>query len=187
MSTGYSRPEWSRRGCMASPRLPHICAARVRVGAPRVAPSYGASGPVAARDLNARMLIQPGRQGVGGPFRQNVDRPTGLDVDQDRAVAMPAPRTPASLDTKSPSPTGSARRSRRGVNSQLRDLYGPMFALVDTNERIWEALRANGLPPASQRDADTLGQGWSARRDTVLMPANMLIRDLIIEQADLLL
>lgn len=73
------------------------------------------------------------------------------------------------------------------VNSQLRDLYGPMFALVDTNERIWQALRANGLPPASQRDADTLGQGWSAWRDAFLMPTNARIRDLIIEHADLLL
>ena len=73
------------------------------------------------------------------------------------------------------------------VNSQLRDLYGPMFALVDTNERIWEALRANGVPPVSQRDADTCSQGWSAWRDMVLMPTNTHIRDLIIEHADLLL
>lgn len=33
------------------------------------------------------------------------------------------------------------------INSQLRELYGPLNALVDVNERIWEALHDSGLPP----------------------------------------
>jgi hypothetical protein len=72
------------------------------------------------------------------------------------------------------------------VNQQLRDLYGPLSALVDVNERIWDALRANGLPPASERNAESFSQGWAVWRDSVLMPTNIRIRDLIVSNADLL-
>lgn len=34
------------------------------------------------------------------------------------------------------------RRARlERVNARLRSLYGPLFALVETNERVWRALR----------------------------------------------
>jgi hypothetical protein len=33
--------------------------------------------------------IQPGAEGLRGPLRQHVDRPAGLDVDQDGAVDVP--------------------------------------------------------------------------------------------------
>lgn len=72
------------------------------------------------------------------------------------------------------------------VNSQLRDLYGPLFALVDVNEWIWEALRANGLPPVAERSPETLRRDWASWRDTFLMPTNARMRDLIMQHADLL-
>jgi hypothetical protein len=73
------------------------------------------------------------------------------------------------------------------VNNQLRDLYGPLSVLVHTNEWIWRALRANGLPPAAERTAKTLSRDWAAWHDNILMPTNIRIRDLIVEHADLIL
>jgi hypothetical protein len=72
------------------------------------------------------------------------------------------------------------------VNSQLRNLYGPLCALVDVNEWIWEAMRANGLPRISERSAETLERDWAAWRDEFLMPTNIRMRDLIMGHADLL-
>jgi len=37
------------------------------------------------------------------------------------------------------------------LNSQLRKLYGPLYALVDVNEHLWNALRDSILPPAAER------------------------------------
>jgi hypothetical protein len=37
------------------------------------------------------------------------------------------------------------------VNSQLRELYGPLNALVEVNERVWDALRDSGLPGKADR------------------------------------
>jgi hypothetical protein len=84
-----------------------------------------------------------------------------------------------------------ARQERRQghlarVNRQLRELYGPLFALSDVNERIWEALRADGLPRVSDRTAETFQRDWSKWRDEFLMPTNLRMRDLIVEHADLL-
>jgi hypothetical protein len=44
------------------------------------------------------------------------------------------------------------------VSSQLRELYGPLNALVDVNERIWEALRESHLPRTDgRRQAQKIG------------------------------
>jgi hypothetical protein len=72
------------------------------------------------------------------------------------------------------------------VNSQLRELYGPLNALVDVNEQIWEALRASHLPPPAERRPEAGTEEWRRWRDHALMPANRRMRDLIIEHADLL-
>ncbi len=45
---------------------------------------------IAAHDANAWMLGQPGGKGVGGPVRQQVDRPVGTHVDHHGAVDMSA-------------------------------------------------------------------------------------------------
>lgn len=79
------------------------------------------------------------------------------------------------------------RQARLGrVSCQLRELYGPLNALVDVNERIWEKLRESRLPPQAERQPDVGTEDWSRWRDYALMPANRRMRDLIIEHADLL-
>ncbi|MEU8430323.1 hypothetical protein [Micromonospora sp. NPDC048169] len=88
---------------------------------------------------------------------------------------------------------GQFRQERRQaklsrINSQLRDLYGPLNALVDVNERIWTAMRSEGLLPAqSERTPEGGTDVWRRWRDHALQPANRRMRDLIIEHADLLI
>jgi hypothetical protein len=73
------------------------------------------------------------------------------------------------------------------VNSQLRELYGPLNALVEVNERIWEALRDSGLPGKADRSPSGTDSDWRRWRDQALRPVNLQMRDLIVEHADLLI
>jgi hypothetical protein len=73
------------------------------------------------------------------------------------------------------------------VNSQLRELYGPLYALIDVNEQIWQALRSGGLPEKNERSRDTLATEWRKWLDGALMPANIKMRDLIVANGDLIL
>jgi hypothetical protein len=87
---------------------------------------------------------------------------------------------------------GQLRAERRQarlarVNSQLRDLYGPLYALVDVNERIWEALPTAGLPAREQREPGTQWEPWRDWVTHCLMPANIRMRDLILRHGDLLI
>lgn len=73
------------------------------------------------------------------------------------------------------------------VNSQLRDLYGPLHALVLVNERVWVELRK--AESEAHGDGET-NQGistdeWRKWWEQVLLPNNMKMRDLIIQYADL--
>ncbi|MFC5289186.1 hypothetical protein ACFPM7_19215 [Actinokineospora guangxiensis] len=72
------------------------------------------------------------------------------------------------------------------INSQLRELYGPLNALVEVNERIWEALRASTLPAKADRTADAATDDWRRWRDQALNPLNHQMRDIIVNHADLL-
>ena len=86
---------------------------------------------------------------------------------------------------------GQIRQERRQarlarVSSQVRELYGPLNAMVDVNERIWEALRESELPPQAERQPEVGTESWRRWRDGALMPANRKMRDLIVENADLL-
>ncbi len=85
------------------------------------------------------------------------------------------------------------RRARLDrVASQLRDLYGPLHALVDVNERVWQALRDVDLPDMEQRRSDSAladeqREQWMRWLDHALMPANVKMRDLILSRADLVI
>jgi hypothetical protein len=86
---------------------------------------------------------------------------------------------------------GQIRQERRQarlarVSSQVRELYGPLNAMVDVNERIWEALRDSELPTQAERRPEAGTDNWRRWRDAALMPANRRMRDLIVEHADLL-
>ncbi|GAA4605172.1 hypothetical protein BJY16_005282 [Actinoplanes octamycinicus] len=76
------------------------------------------------------------------------------------------------------------------VNAQLRDLYGPLHALVSVNERLWQAMRAAQLPDRAQRQTGSLtaeqSREWQRWLRQALMPANVKMRDLIVEHADLI-
>jgi hypothetical protein len=79
------------------------------------------------------------------------------------------------------------------VNAQLRELYGPLHALVNVNELVWRSLRDSAVLPASEERVDTgrLGQRelatWRAWLDHSLMPANVKMRELILAHADLII
>ncbi|MGW1186207.1 hypothetical protein ACWD7Y_13225 [Streptomyces drozdowiczii] len=73
------------------------------------------------------------------------------------------------------------------ISSQLRELYGPLNALVDSNERVWESLRASFLPAQGERDPAANSPDWKKWRDQVLIPTNHRMRDLIINHADLII
>ncbi|MFI7606018.1 hypothetical protein ACIBTV_12920 [Micromonospora sp. NPDC049366] len=85
------------------------------------------------------------------------------------------------------------RRARSDrVAGQLRDLYGPLHALVDVNERLWQALHAVDLPGREQRRSDGAlthdqQEQWTRWLHHALMPANIKMRDLIIGHADLVI
>jgi hypothetical protein len=86
---------------------------------------------------------------------------------------------------------GQIRQERRQarlarVNSQLRELYGPLNALVSVNEQIWERLRETSLPSKEERHPSGETPEWIKWRDNALMPANRRMRDLLVEHSDLL-
>ncbi|MFF4319978.1 hypothetical protein [Streptomyces sp. NPDC001568] len=72
------------------------------------------------------------------------------------------------------------------INSQLRELYGPLNTLVSSNERVWDALRASFVPDKDARDPAAESGEWQKWRDQVLIPTNHRMRDLIIQHADLI-
>ncbi|WP_231949542.1 hypothetical protein [Alloactinosynnema sp. L-07] len=85
-----------------------------------------------------------------------------------------------------------ARQERREarlvrINSQLRELYGPLNALVEVNERIWEALRSSRLPGKEHRGPIGSTDDWRRWRDRALNRLNHQMRDIIVEHADLLI
>ena len=79
------------------------------------------------------------------------------------------------------------------VNAQLRELYGPLQALVHVNELVWKSLRdSSALPAGNERiDMGQLGKHelgtWMAWLNHSLMPANVRMRDLILDHADLII
>ncbi len=76
------------------------------------------------------------------------------------------------------------------VNAQLRDLYGPLFALVAVNEHLWTAMRGAYLPERDRRRSGSLSEDeaeeWQRWLQQGLMPANVRMRDLILQHADLI-
>lgn len=75
------------------------------------------------------------------------------------------------------------------VNTQLRKLYGPLFALVAVNEHLWTAMRGAHLPERDSRRSGSLSENeaeeWGRWLQQGLMPANVKMRDLIVQHGDL--
>ena len=78
------------------------------------------------------------------------------------------------------------------VNRQLRELYGPLYALTEGADKSWRAFRLQiGRPSGSFWDAspppnDDERAAWRLWMSHVLMPLNVRIETVIVEHADLL-
>jgi hypothetical protein len=123
------------------------------------------------------------------------------DADRNRGVSLAAALTTASATLlvavllyvlNQRSQVRLERRQARlaRVNSQLRDLYGPLNALVDANETVWRALRDSELPEKERRRSGNLSAeqslSWSVWVNRALMPANQRMREIIVTHADLI-
>ncbi|MFE6777237.1 hypothetical protein [Streptomyces sp. NPDC057702] len=80
------------------------------------------------------------------------------------------------------------------VNEQLSNFYGPLFALMEANGRVYDTFaerfaRADGrdpfnhdVPPTAQELAQ-----WRTWASTVFVPNIQAMRDVVVSQADLLI
>lgn len=78
------------------------------------------------------------------------------------------------------------------VNKQLSEFYGPLFALSQANDIAWRAFRSEYRPdgaffshlnPPTEEEIII----WRLWMQTVFMPNNMRIYEIIISKADLLI
>ena len=78
------------------------------------------------------------------------------------------------------------------INQQLSDLYGPLFALAESSDISWKAFRSRHQPnsryfskikPPSEEDIET----WRLWMQTVFMPINSQMVEIIQNNADLLI
>lgn len=79
------------------------------------------------------------------------------------------------------------------VNLQLRNLYGPLFALTQVSEKVWIEFREKNRPPYTEsywnstpKPTKEQGQEWRIWISSVFMPMNTKMESLILENADLL-
>jgi hypothetical protein len=86
-----------------------------------------------------------------------------------------------------------ARRKDRldRVDRQLRDFYGPLFALEQASTRVWKAFREKNRPdgaywgtPAPPSEDE--GEVWRLWMKEVFMPLNTEMVKIITDHADLL-
>jgi hypothetical protein len=79
------------------------------------------------------------------------------------------------------------------VNRQLSDLYGPLFALTESNSRVFGAFiernaRSDGRSPFDHETPPTEDElaEWRLWVTTVFLPTIRTMRDLVVRHADLL-
>lgn len=92
---------------------------------------------------------------------------------------------------------GETRRSLREaridrVSSQLKDLYGPLLVLTETNERAWSEYRRCYMPPTAEGSSDiALPEAEEARWRTwveaVFAPIAQKMREIITARGDLII
>jgi hypothetical protein len=87
----------------------------------------------------------------------------------------------------------SQRKDRvERIDRQLREFYGPLYALTETSERSWIAFRHqvkrphgsfwNAIPPPNNAEK----AAWRLWMRYVLMPLNLQIEAVLIKHSDLL-
>jgi hypothetical protein len=78
------------------------------------------------------------------------------------------------------------------LDRQLREFYGPLYALTQSGDRSWKAFRVQiGRPHGSFWDADPPPtdrekEAWRLWMQNVLMPLNLRIEMVLVEHAELL-
>ncbi|WP_217200338.1 hypothetical protein [Streptomyces buecherae] len=92
---------------------------------------------------------------------------------------------------------GEIRRSLRTaridrVGSQLKDLYGPLLVLTETNEKAWKEYRRRYIQSVDASSTETpLSQSeekrWRMWVENVFAPTAQKMRDIITEQGDLII
>ncbi|MFJ2443275.1 MULTISPECIES: hypothetical protein [unclassified Streptomyces] len=92
---------------------------------------------------------------------------------------------------------GEIRRSLRRaridwVGSQLKDLYGPLLVLAETNERAWREYRRAYFPPDSGELvesplSESMSTRWHMWVETVFAPRAQQIRDIVTVRGDLII
>ena len=79
------------------------------------------------------------------------------------------------------------------VNRQLSDFYGPLFARTHASKRAWDAFRIKYRPnhvmffDTSEPIIEDDLKAWRLWMETVFMPNNLQIYELITSKADLLI
>jgi len=135
-----------------------------------------------------------------------LPREPGLDTMSVMAVAVSSAVMPAAVTASASILVATGvfvanlivqfRNERRQTqltrtNTQLRDLYGPLLALVAVNENLWQAMREAGLPDRDNRRQAALAgdqaEEWRHWLQQALMPANIKMRDVILQHADLVI
>ncbi|MFJ6655266.1 hypothetical protein ACIQNG_02715 [Streptomyces sp. NPDC091377] len=92
---------------------------------------------------------------------------------------------------------GEVRRSLRAaridwVSSQLKDLYGPLLVLAETNERAWKEYRRAYFPanlgePEEGPLSESMSMLWHMWVETVFAPRARQIREIVTARGDLII
>ncbi|MEV7187816.1 hypothetical protein [Kitasatospora sp. NPDC093102] len=92
---------------------------------------------------------------------------------------------------------GETRRSLRKariewVSSQLKDLYGPLLVLTETNEKAWSEYRrryilSSGEGPAEIRLPELEEARWRTWVEAVFAPTAQKMREIITARGDLII
>lgn len=92
---------------------------------------------------------------------------------------------------------GEVRRSLQKerinwVSSQLKDLYGPLLILAETNERAWKEyrrayFRSDPEEPPEDLSAESASTRWRVWVETVFAPRAQQIREIVTARGDLII
>ncbi len=134
------------------------------------------AGTVTADDLDSGMSTQPARESVGGAVGEHVDRTPGFDIDQDRAVVVPATQREV-VDTEDARcarvrigkcPDQPQQRHPADRGRQMTGHPGARAATQGQRDRAQKTLqnvRAPGIPP--RQPGRLLGESRPAARGVV--------------------
>ncbi len=79
------------------------------------------------------------------------------------------------------------------INRQLSELYGPLYAVVNTGDQVWKAfsgkhsLWISHLESTENKPTDSELQEWRRWMTTVFMPSNRQLVELIKTKSDLII